>query len=286
MPNGDTVLLEKVDGAIQVRPLKDGVAQVQANLRRYLPKEVSLSTELIADSRTAAGGRNVAGLAAPALRQPQALSRTTSRGGMTRLSVSAPPRRRTRRSTIAHAPASISCHTVVSGGAPCRTRGMSSNPTTASLAGARSEYNGAVGIARRGRTGWETLPPLVHADRVNNELERAHAVFHAGRYYLFWSTQRHTFAPELRHAPTGLYGMVANSLSGPYRPLNGGGLVLANPDDAPAQTYSWFVSRELVVSSFVDALPGTGAGTAAFGGVPAPLLRLAIDGDRCALAER
>lgn len=157
---------------------------------------------------------------------------------------------------------------------------------TASLAGACSQYNGAVGIARRGRTGWEPLPPLVHADGVNNELERAHAVFHAGRYYVFWSTQRHTFAPELRHAPTGLYGMVADSLFGPYRPLNGGGLVLANPDDAPAQTYSWFVSRELVVSSFVDALPGTCTGAAAFGGVPAPLLRLVIDGDRCALAKR
>jgi len=150
---------------------------------------------------------------------------------------------------------------------------------TASLAGSASDYNGAVGIARRTAQGWEPLPPLVHADTVNNELERAHMVFHQGRYYLFWVTQRSTFAPELRHAPTGLYGMVADSLRAEYRPLNGSGLVLANPDTQPSQCYSWFVSAELEVSSFVDAHAG------GFGGVPAPLLRLAIDGDRCTLAE-
>lgn len=151
---------------------------------------------------------------------------------------------------------------------------------TASLAGARSEYNGAVGLARRGSAGWELLPPPVGADGVNNELERAHAVFHEGRYYLFWSTQSSTFAPELRHAPNGLYGMVSDRLAGPYRPLNGSGLVLANPPAAPAQTYSWFVSAELLVSSFVDVMD-----TGAFGGVPAPLLRLAIDGEHCRLAN-
>lgn len=149
---------------------------------------------------------------------------------------------------------------------------------TASLAGSDSAFNGAVGIARRDGDQWHPLPPLVHADRVNNELERAHVVFHAGRYYLFWVTQRATFAPELRHAPTGLYGMVADALRGEYRPLNGSGLVLANPDAAPSQGYSWFVSAELEVSSFVDE-PGS-----RFGGVPAPLLRLEIDGDRCTLA--
>lgn len=149
---------------------------------------------------------------------------------------------------------------------------------TASLAGSTSAYNGAAGIARRAPGGWEALPPLVHADEVNNELERAHVVFHRGRYYLFWVTQRSTFTPDLRDAPTGLYGMVADSLLGDYRPLNGSGLVLANPEAAPGQSYSWYVSADLEVSSFVDDHGG------GFGGVPAPLLRLEIDGDRCALA--
>lgn len=164
---------------------------------------------------------------------------------------------------------------------------------TASLAGARSEYNGAVGIARRDGGGWTLLPPLVHADGVNNELERAHVVFHAGRYYLFWATQSATFAPHLAAAPTGLYGMVADSLFGPYQPLNGSGLVLSNPDCSPAQSYSWSVTADLEVSSFVDfwsPLPNGGGATTdngepRFGGVPAPIMRLMIDGDRCMLAE-
>lgn len=87
--------------------------------------------------------------------------------------------------------------------------------------------------------------------------------------------------------------MVSDSLFGEYRPLNGSGLVLANPDEEPLQSYSWFVTRELLVSSFVDfsGLKGepipanTDEANRLFGGVPAPLLKLTIDGDRCELAE-
>jgi bifunctional DNA-binding transcriptional regulator/antitoxin component of YhaV-PrlF toxin-antitoxin module len=49
--DGDTVLLEMVDGEIHVRPLRDAVARVQARLRDYIPSGVSLSDELIADRR-------------------------------------------------------------------------------------------------------------------------------------------------------------------------------------------------------------------------------------------
>lgn len=163
---------------------------------------------------------------------------------------------------------------------------------TASLGGSVSAFNGAFGLAKKQAGEWQLLPPLIAADGVNNELERAHLVHHKGRYYAFWSTQRHTFAPHLRAAPTGLYGMVADSLLGEYRPLNGSGLVLANPVGEPHQTYSWFVDASLQVCSFVDfhglkgaAIPAEpAAASAAFGGVPAPLLRLAIDGDLCQLA--
>jgi levansucrase len=149
---------------------------------------------------------------------------------------------------------------------------------TASLAGSDSAFNGTFGLARRTPSGWVLTPPCLHADGVNNELERAHLVFHVEHYYAFWSTQTATFADGLRHAPGGLYGMVADSMQGPWRPLNGTGLVLANSDDRPQQTYSWFVDASLTVCSFVDVLPD---GT--FGGVPAPLLQLELDGDRSSL---
>jgi levansucrase len=163
---------------------------------------------------------------------------------------------------------------------------------TASLGGSTSAFNGAFGIARRYAGEWQLLPPLISANGVNNELERAHLVFHKGRYYAFWSTQTHTFAPNLRHAPTGLYGMVSEHLLGEYRPLNGSGLVLANPQSEPQQTYSWYVDASLQVCSFVDFLglggvpvpTGPASANAVFGGVPAPLLRLVIDDDRCKLA--
>ena len=149
---------------------------------------------------------------------------------------------------------------------------------TASLSGSDSAFNGAFGIARKAALEWVLTPPCLHAEGVNNELERAHLVFHGKHYYAFWSTQTVTFAPDLRHAPGGLYGMVADSMAGPWRPLNGSGLVLANPVDRPLQTYSWFVDASLTVCSFVDVLPD-----GSFGGVPAPLLQLVLDGDRASI---
>ncbi|MDZ7588351.1 MAG: glycoside hydrolase family 68 protein [Parasphingorhabdus sp.] len=163
---------------------------------------------------------------------------------------------------------------------------------SASLAGSQSEYNGAVGIAKRnGPDGWALLPPIAHADNLNNEMERAHVVAKDGLYYLFWVTQEGTFNPHGPLGPTGLYGMVANSLRGEYRALNGSGLVLANPPEEPSQTYSWHVTKELLVSSFIDhwglngrKLEGDNALAAeSFGGTPAPFLKLWLDGDRAGL---
>jgi AbrB family looped-hinge helix DNA binding protein len=54
LADGDTVLMEVVDGELHVRPLRDAVARVQARLRQFVPADVSLSDELIADRRAAA----------------------------------------------------------------------------------------------------------------------------------------------------------------------------------------------------------------------------------------
>jgi AbrB family looped-hinge helix DNA binding protein len=54
LADGDTVLMEVVDGELHVRPLRDAVARVQARLRHFVPTDVSLSDELIADRRAAA----------------------------------------------------------------------------------------------------------------------------------------------------------------------------------------------------------------------------------------
>jgi levansucrase len=164
---------------------------------------------------------------------------------------------------------------------------------TGSLGYAKTDFNGAVGIAEAvddSWSRWSLLPPLLHADGVNNELERPHVVFHDGRYYVFFSTQRRTFHPAVS-GPTGLYGFVGASLLGPYEPLNESALVVQNPPEEPFQAYSWLVLNDLRAVSFVDFHslggrrpedfdPADDDARTAFGGTPAPVLQLALDGSR------
>ena len=160
----------------------------------------------------------------------------------------------------------------------------------ASLAQSSSPWNGAIGVARGGGGQWTLEPPLITADGVNNELERPHLVHSDQRYYCFWSTQRKVFADGGPSGPTGLYGMVAEHLAGPWTPLNGTGLVCGNPPDAPIQAYSWLVLGDLSVISFVDrpGLTGDPVDVAearrAFGGTPAAPFRIVLDGNRASLA--
>ncbi len=154
------------------------------------------------------------------------------------------------------------------------------------------DYNGVVGIATLRGDAWVLGDPLVEAVGVNNELERAHVVVRGGRYYLFWSTQTRTFAPGGVTGPNGLYAMVADSLHGPWRPVNGSGLVAGNPASEPTQGYSWWVTGEGEVWSFIDhwGLQGRSLDAhpellrAQFGGTPAPVFRLAFAGDHVTIA--
>ena len=152
--------------------------------------------------------------------------------------------------------------------------------------------DGVVGVARRaaGDTHWSLAPPLVEAIGVNSELERPHIVLCDGRYYLFWSTQAKRFAAGIG-APTGLYGMVASTMAGPWSPLNGSGLVAANPAAEPYQAYCWWVTGERDVISFVDfwGLAGRKPDDAAtrrahFGGTAGPWFRLMLDRDSATIA--
>lgn len=160
----------------------------------------------------------------------------------------------------------------------------------ASLAGSASPWNGAAGLARRENAVWQLQPPLITADGLNNELERPHLVHHHGRIYCFWSTQAKVFAAGGPVGPTGLYGMMAETMAGPWIPLNGSGLVFANPPEAPIQAYSWQVLGDLAVIGFVDRPGLTGNPVDAaqarqhFGGTPTPVLQLRLDGARAWLA--
>lgn len=158
---------------------------------------------------------------------------------------------------------------------------------TGSAGWSDDDYNGVVGIASLRGQEWVLGDPLVEAVGVNNELERAHVVVRDGHYYLFWSTQTRTFAPDGEKGPNGLYAMVADSLVGPWRPVNGSGLVAGNPAAEPTQGYSWWVTGEGAVWSFIDHWGMRGRSfdahpellRAQFGGTPAPVFRLNFAGD-------
>ncbi|QOV92705.1 glycoside hydrolase family 68 protein [Novosphingobium sp. ES2-1] len=163
---------------------------------------------------------------------------------------------------------------------------------TGSAAWTDHAFNGNVGMATLMDGEWKLVDPLIEATGVNNELERPHVIVRDGHYYLFWSTQTHTFAPGAVAGPNALYGMVADSLAGPWRPINGTSIVAANPDAEAKQSYSWWVTGEGVVWSFVDYWGMEGRTTAEcpallrsnFGGTPAPRFSLNFDGDSVTIA--
>jgi levansucrase len=166
---------------------------------------------------------------------------------------------------------------------------------TGSQAGSRHSHNGVIGLARAisgdGEAGFELLPPIVSADGVCNEMERPHLVIKDRLYYLFWSSQNSVFADWGPKGPSGLYGMVASSLTGPFEPLNDTGLVIANPVAEPLQAYCWQVLDTLEVYSFVDHWGLNGRDIhldpvlrrQQFGGTIAPVLKIAIKGNTTSL---
>ena len=82
-------------------------------------------------------------------------------------------------------------------------------------------------------------------------------------------------------------GAVADRFDGPWRPANGTGLVATNPASEPTQAYSWWVTGEGQVWSFIDHWGMKGRTFAdnpellrsQFGGTPAPLFTLAFARD-------
>ena len=149
-------------------------------------------------------------------------------------------------------------------------------------------HNGLVGRATRIDGRWRLDDPVVEAVGVNNELERPHVRRFDGRYYLFFSTQRRTFADPASAGPNGLYALSASRLGGPWSPVNGSGLVAANPPAEPTQAYSWWVEGDGRVASFIDHWGRAGRSFAShpgllrsqFGGTPAPEFRLDFAADR------
>jgi levansucrase len=161
---------------------------------------------------------------------------------------------------------------------------------TASLADSKTDFDGAIGIAAREEGGsLSLLPPLVEVDGVNNELERPHPVARDDSYYLFFSTQARTFHPDVT-GPTGLYGFVGLSLTGPWEPLNGSGLILrlpglfvAGPERSPVAS---FIDFHSLSGRRPEEVEGAGKGREHFGGALAPFETISVEGSTVRLLPR
>ncbi|MGM9943619.1 MAG: glycoside hydrolase family 68 protein [Lysinibacillus sp.] len=155
-----------------------------------------------------------------------------------------------------------------------------------------AEFTGNIGIAllrNNSYTSWQLLPALLEAGCTNQQTERPHIIVRNGSYYLFTVSHASTFAPGVT-GPDGLYGFVARSLRGNYRPLNNSALVISNPPSEPYQAYSWLVLPDFSVLSFIDnfdlqGIPIEDVGFlpesfqyAHFGGTLAQTLQLAVSG--------
>lgn len=128
---------------------------------------------------------------------------------------------------------------------------------------------------------WEFLPPLITAVGVNDQLERPHYVFKDNKYYLFTISHQNTFADtKVLKGCEGVYGFVSEALTGPYRPMNGSGLVLGNPASQTYQTYSHYVMPNGLVTSFIDTVPYPNSKNYRIGGTEAPTVQIDLKGDR------
>ena len=131
---------------------------------------------------------------------------------------------------------------------------------------------------------WELLTPLVTTVGVNDQTERPHFVYQHGKYYLFTISYTFTYAEGLT-GPDGVYGFVSENLTGPYRPLNGAGLVLGNPSSHPLQTYSHLVMKNGLVTSFIERIPAANGVGYRISGVEAPTVRIELKNDQTFLTE-
>ncbi|WP_339190377.1 glycoside hydrolase family 68 protein [Paenibacillus sp. FSL P2-0121] len=121
--------------------------------------------------------------------------------------------------------------------------------------------NGALGIIELNNdyTFKKEMKPLLASNTVTDEIERANIFKLNGKWYLFTSSRgSKMFIDGIDDEDIYMLGYVSNSLTGPYKPLNGTGLVLhqdLNPYDI-TWTYAHFAipqvkGNNVVITSYM-----------------------------------
>lgn len=146
---------------------------------------------------------------------------------------------------------------------------ISSNPKAASKYTATIDAlkaNGCVGMAvlrdHQFRQA-QFLPPILTSNLVTDEIERVNVIFRDGSYYLYFvsHTNKMAFDGDDMVNRDLLLGFRSRTLTGPYTPLNGNGVVLQQKspgamyqgqDTNPQYVYSWLVLPDDTVLSYAN----------------------------------
>ncbi|MDC2816388.1 glycoside hydrolase family 68 protein [Leuconostoc suionicum] len=153
--------------------------------------------------------------------------------------------------------------------------------------------NGAIGLVRLTKdqnnpTVAQVYSPLLAANGITDEIERANIVPLNGKYYLFTDTRlSKSVVPTADfNINVGMMGYVSDSLFGPYTPLNGSGSVITGTQlfTSRTDTYSYYAvpveghSDLLLVTSYMsnrNEKAGTGMNSTF---APSFLIQISADG--------
>ncbi|MGQ2287583.1 glycoside hydrolase family 68 protein [Leuconostoc suionicum] len=156
-----------------------------------------------------------------------------------------------------------------------------------------TKANGAIGLIKLSNdqnnpSVVEVYSPLIAANGITDEIERANIVPLNGKYYLFTDTRlSKSVVPTADfNINVGMMGYVSDSLFGPYTPLNGSGSVITGTQlfTSRTDTYSYYAvpveghSDLLLVTSYMsnrNEKAGTGM-NATF--APSFLIQISADG--------
>lgn len=145
--------------------------------------------------------------------------------------------------------------------------------------------NGAIGIIELNDdyTFKKELKPLIASNTVTDEIERANVFKMNGKWYMFTSSRgSKMYIDGIDDEDIYMLGYVSNSLTGPYKPLNGTGLVLhqdLDPNDL-TWTYAHFAipqvkGNRVVITSYMTNRGYAGEHNSTF----APSFLLKISGN-------
>lgn len=155
--------------------------------------------------------------------------------------------------------------------------------------------NGCIGIAELTDNTYRTikyLPPLLTANLVTDEIERANIIVHKGGYYLFCVTRarKMTLTNDAILDSAFMLGFRASSLFGQYVPLNDSGVVIRQHHGSggegsnPQNVYSFLVLPDMSVITYANYC-SDGKGSVQRCRTAGPSVQLHIDGTTTRLGE-